>query len=62
MRTLLIIIFNTLGALGNLTMILLIIIFIFAVLGNQLLGENYEKFTNSTANPDLADFGDEMPR
>lgn len=61
MRTLLAIIFQTMGALGNLTAILLLIMFIFAVLGNQLLGEPYEQFTN-TSRIDLADFGGELPR
>ena len=55
MRTLLSIIFQTLGALGNLTAILLLIMFIFAVLGNQLLGESYRQFAN-TSRTDLADF------
>lgn len=37
------IIFRTLGALGNLTFVLTIIIFIFAVVGTQVFGENYKK-------------------
>lgn len=44
MKTLLGIIFQTMGALGNLTAILGLIIFIFAVLGNQLLGDSYARF------------------
>ncbi|XP_066208220.1 sodium channel protein type 10 subunit alpha isoform X3 [Saccopteryx leptura] len=32
---------NSVGALGNLTLILAIIVFIFALVGKQLLGENY---------------------
>lgn len=55
MKTLLSIIFQTMGALGNLTAILALIIFIFAVLGNQLLGESYKKFEE-------AEFGGELPR
>lgn len=35
---------KTVGALGNLTFVLGIIIFIFAVMGMQLFGANYEKF------------------
>ena len=35
---------RTLGALGNLTFVLAIIVFIFAVMGMQLFGENYEKY------------------
>lgn len=35
------IIVSTLGALGNLTFVLLIIIYIFAVIGMQLFGKNY---------------------
>ncbi|CAL4063472.1 unnamed protein product, partial [Meganyctiphanes norvegica] len=41
MRVLLSIIISTLGALGNLTFVLLIIIYIFAVIGMQLFGKNY---------------------
>ena len=41
MRILLSIIGSTLGALGNLTLILVIIIYIFAVIGMQLLGDGY---------------------
>ncbi|XP_071550553.1 sodium channel protein 1 brain-like isoform X3 [Panulirus ornatus] len=41
MRVLLSIIVSTLGALGNLTFVLLIIIYIFAVIGMQLFGKNY---------------------
>lgn len=32
---------RTMGALGNLTFVLCIIIFIFAVMGMQLFGKNY---------------------
>ncbi|KAH3837491.1 hypothetical protein DPMN_110882 [Dreissena polymorpha] len=41
MRLLLAIIMNTLGALGNLTLILLIVIYIFAVVGLQLFNDKY---------------------
>ncbi|KAA0199083.1 hypothetical protein HAZT_HAZT003392, partial [Hyalella azteca] len=41
MRVLLSIIISTLGALGNLTFVLLIIIYIFAVIGMQIFGDNY---------------------
>ena len=47
MRLLLSIIVNTLGALGNLTLILCIIIYIFAVIGLQLFNKSYteDKFS-----------------
>lgn len=61
MRTLLTIIFQTMGAIGNLTVILVLIIFIFAVLGNQLMAEPYTQFAN-TSRTDLADYGFEVPR
>ena len=41
LNTLIKIIGNSVGALGNLTIILAIIVFIFALVGKQLLGENY---------------------
>jgi hypothetical protein len=41
MKVLLSIIISTLGALGNLTFILLIVIYIFAILGMQLFGKDY---------------------
>ncbi|XP_070490836.1 sodium channel protein 60E-like isoform X2 [Chironomus tepperi] len=46
MRVLLSIILSTIGALGNLTFILVIVIYIFAVIGMQLFGKDYtrEKF------------------
>ena len=49
MKVLLSIIISTLGALGNLTFILLIVIYIFAVLGMQLFGKDYteENFQGS---------------
>lgn len=56
MKTLLSIIFQTMGALGNLTAILMLIIFIFAVLGTQLLGAEYEKYLVKE------ELGQELPR
>ena len=41
MRVLLAIILRTLGALGNLTFVLGIVIYIFAVIGMQLFGDKY---------------------
>ncbi|KAM7063718.1 sodium channel protein type 10 subunit alpha isoform 3-T3 [Molossus nigricans] len=41
LNTLIKIIGNSVGALGNLTMILAIIVFVFALVGKQLLGESY---------------------
>lgn len=41
MRVLLSIILSTIGALGNLTFILVIVIYIFAVIGMQLFGKDY---------------------
>lgn len=37
---------RTVGALGNLTFVLCIIIFIFAVMGMQLFGKNYTGTSN----------------
>lgn len=62
MRTLLGIIFGAFGALLNLSIILVIIMFIFAVLGNQLLGHSYLKYEDLVNNPQLADYGGELPR
>lgn len=62
MRTLLGIIFGALGALVNLSVILVIVIFIFAVLGNQLLGDDYAKYKNIVDYPALADYNGELPR
>jgi hypothetical protein len=47
MKVLLNIIFSTFGALGNLTLVLAIFIYIFAVLGMQIVGGEYvpHKFT-----------------
>jgi voltage-gated cation channel len=49
MRVLLSIILSTIGALGNLTFILVIVIYIFAVIGMQLFGKDY---TPQTFYPD----------
>ncbi|XP_063710219.1 sodium channel protein 1 brain-like isoform X3 [Symsagittifera roscoffensis] len=61
MRILLAIIGSTLSALGNLTLILIIIIYIFAVIGMQLLGEGYttEKWANLTT---IENLPAEVPR
>ena len=45
---------RTLGALGNLTFVLAIVVFIFAVMGQQLFAPAYQKY--------VTDFGEEMPR
>ncbi|XP_036886347.1 sodium channel protein type 10 subunit alpha isoform X1 [Sturnira hondurensis] len=57
LNTLIKIIGNSVGALGNLTIILAIIIFIFALVGMQLLGESYSKNRHYIIQP-----GDELPR
>lgn len=41
MKVLLNIIFSTFGALGNLTLVLLIVIYIFSVMGMQVIGNRY---------------------
>lgn len=41
MKVLLNIIFSTFGALGNLTLVLLIVIYIFSVMGMQIIGGSY---------------------
>ncbi|KAM6276747.1 sodium channel protein type 5 subunit alpha-like [Spheniscus humboldti] len=43
LNTLMKIILNSVGALGNLTLVLIITVFIFAVVGKQVLGNCYEK-------------------
>uniref|UniRef100_A0A674PLI8 Sodium channel protein n=1 Tax=Takifugu rubripes TaxID=31033 RepID=A0A674PLI8_TAKRU len=45
LNTLIKIIGNSMGALGNLTLVLAIIVFIFAVVGMQLFGKNYQDCT-----------------
>ncbi|XP_004708736.1 sodium channel protein type 10 subunit alpha [Echinops telfairi] len=51
LNTLIKIIGNSVGALWNLTMILAIIVFVFALVGKQLLGEHYEKRYNISIAP-----------
>lgn len=51
LNMLLSIVARTLGALGNLTFVLAIVVFIFAVMGQQLFSDKY-----------IARFGDEIPR
>ncbi|XP_004642272.1 sodium channel protein type 10 subunit alpha [Octodon degus] len=57
LNTLIKIIGNSVGALGNLTIILAIIVFIFALVGKQLLGEAYSTHQKKLTLP-----GDERPR
>ncbi|MBZ3883325.1 Sodium channel protein type 10 subunit alpha [Sciurus carolinensis] len=57
LNTLIKIIGNSVGALGNLTIILAIIVFIFALVGKQLLGDDYREHRNVIAVP-----GEEWPR
>ncbi|KAM8758869.1 sodium channel protein type 10 subunit alpha isoform 3-T3 [Rhynchonycteris naso] len=57
LNTLIKIIGNSVGALGNLTLILAIIVFIFALVGKQLLGEDYRKKGYKISVP-----GEERPR
>ncbi|XP_061330268.1 sodium channel protein type 5 subunit alpha-like isoform X2 [Pezoporus flaviventris] len=45
LNTLMKIILNSVGALGNLTLVLIVTIFIFAVVGKQVLGPYYEKYS-----------------
>ncbi|XP_012311074.2 sodium channel protein type 10 subunit alpha isoform X3 [Aotus nancymaae] len=51
LNTLIKIIGNSVGALGNLTIILAIIVFVFALVGKQLLGENYRTKRNTISAP-----------
>ncbi|XP_062971335.1 sodium channel protein type 10 subunit alpha isoform X2 [Cynocephalus volans] len=57
LNTLIKIIGNSVGALGNLTIILAIIVFVFALVGKQLLGEDYYKNRKMISTP-----SDEWPR
>ncbi|CAK6952055.1 sodium channel protein type 4 subunit alpha B-like isoform X1 [Scomber scombrus] len=50
LNTLIKIIGNSVGALGNLTLVLAIIVFIFAVVGMQLFGKNYQDCVCKIAN------------
>ncbi|KAM3179302.1 hypothetical protein ACTXT7_000876 [Hymenolepis weldensis] len=59
MKLLFSIVAMTLNALGNLTAVLMISIFVFAVLGMSLFGENYKEFMNTTRFPDR---GGKIPR
>ena len=43
---------KTIGALGNLTFVLCIIIFIFAVMGMQLFGKSYTGWANGEMRSD----------
>ncbi|XP_023619154.1 sodium channel protein type 10 subunit alpha [Myotis lucifugus] len=52
LNTLIKIIGNSVGALGNLTIILAIIVFIFALVGKQLLGDNYREKRHKISAPD----------
>ncbi|ESO85582.1 hypothetical protein LOTGIDRAFT_107523 [Lottia gigantea] len=49
---------RTMGALGNLTIVLGIVVFIFAVMGQQLFASDYKKYEND---PEYAQYGG-MPR
>ncbi|PAA93328.1 hypothetical protein BOX15_Mlig005983g2 [Macrostomum lignano] len=64
MRKLLLIIFSAIGAVGNLTFILFIIIFIFAVIGKQLFMKTYTAAVFGSANDiprwNFEDFGHSM--
>lgn len=52
MKLLFSIVAMTLNALGNLTAVLMISIFVFAVLGMSLFGESYHQFKNVTRFPE----------
>jgi hypothetical protein len=56
MKILLNIIFSTFGALGNLTLVLVIFIYIFAVLGMQIIGGQYTPQNFDTSTPMEEDF------
>jgi hypothetical protein len=56
MKILLNIIFSTFGALGNLTLVLAIVIYIFAVLGMQLVGKHYAPVNFDADSPDDEDY------
>ncbi|XP_027440753.1 sodium channel protein type 10 subunit alpha isoform X3 [Zalophus californianus] len=57
LNTLIKIIGNSVGALGNLTIILAIIVFVFALVGKQLLGDNYRDNRHNISAPN-----EEWPR
>ncbi|XP_076442684.1 sodium channel protein para-like [Babylonia areolata] len=50
---------RTVSAIGNLVIVLWIVVFIFAVMGQQLFGDYYLDFRNETSYPDM---GGEVPR
>jgi hypothetical protein len=50
---------RTVSAIGNLVIVLWIVVFIFAVMGQQLFGEAYKEFANATKFPGE---GGEIPR
>lgn len=50
---------RTISAIGNLVIVLGIVVFIFAVMGQQLFGSNYIDFKNETCFPENEG---EMPR
>ncbi|XP_076464769.1 sodium channel protein para-like [Babylonia areolata] len=50
---------RTVSAIGNLVIVLGIVVFIFAVMGQQLFGDEYKDFANETLFPEK---GGEMPR
>jgi len=56
MKVLLNIIFSTFGALGNLTLVLAIFIYIFAILGMQVIGLRYIPENFGAADPTDEDF------
>lgn len=53
LNTLIKIIGNSVGALGNLTLVLAIIVFIFAVVGMQLFGKNYSELRHQISGSNL---------
>lgn len=59
MKLLFSIVARTMNALGNLTAVLMISIFVFAVLGMSMFGESYQQFKNTTRFPDR---GGKVPR
>ncbi len=56
MKVLLNIIFSTFGALGNLTLVLAIFIYIFAVLGMQIIGGKYTPHPFDASSPEDENF------
>ncbi|KAL2081442.1 hypothetical protein ACEWY4_023295 [Coilia grayii] len=62
LNTLIKIIGNSVGALGNLTLVLAIIVFIFAVVGMQLFGKNYHSWYCKNKNISEEMCREELPR